>query len=75
MKKFPWGEHLELARAAAVLGQYDMAHGAVVMGVSFVILQRTLVAYGYTDDHEPVYTQDIENQAIDHLRAVLAEQP
>lgn len=72
---FPWGEHLDLARCAAVLGQHDAAQGIIVMAGCLHILQRDLVAHGYTDDTEPVYPQEIKSQAIDHLRAVLAETP
>ena len=39
----PWGEHLELARCAASIGEHDLAAGAVAMAGALHLLQRDLL--------------------------------
>ena len=39
----PWGQHLDLARCAASIGEHDLGAGAVAMAGALHLLQRDLL--------------------------------
>ena len=46
----PWGQHLDLARCAASIGELDLGAGAVAMAGALHFLQRDLLIDSWTDN-------------------------
>ena len=44
----PWGQHLDLARCAASIGEHDLGAGAVAMAGALHLLQRDLLIDSWT---------------------------
>lgn len=71
----PWGEHLDLARCAARIGEFDLGRGTIVLAVNLHLLQRDLAAAGYSESQPLQVRCDGAPQTRDHLLAVLTETP
>ena len=46
----PWGQHLDLARCAASIGELDLGAATVAMAAGLHLLQRDLLIDSWTDN-------------------------
>ena len=46
----PWGQHLDLARCAASIGEHDLGAATVAMAGALHLLQRDLLIDSWTDN-------------------------
>ena len=47
----PWGQHLDLARFAASIGELDLGAGAAAMAGALRLLQRDLLINTWSDNN------------------------
>ena len=64
----PWGQHLDLARCAASIGEHDLGAGAVAMAGALHLLQRDLLIDSWS-------VRTLEGAVESHLRTYLRTHP